>query len=100
MPSAVIGSSRNDAPSRILAVALGLFSGINSGRMPRGAVSGLTRAMTGLCYTRCRASRLLGISVMDDIDAEWSDICYAIYSGPAVWDDWIELGQPDRDHGL
>ena len=29
------------------------------------------------------------------IDAEWSDICYAIDPGPATWQDWIEMGRPE-----
>jgi hypothetical protein len=34
---------------------------------------------------------------MDKIDAEWRDICDAIYySGLATWQDWIELGIPER----
>jgi hypothetical protein len=26
------------------------------------------------------------------IDTEWADICLAVFSGPAAWEDWIELG--------
>jgi len=30
---------------------------------------------------------------MDKIDAEWFDIWFCIQpSGPATWDDWIDLG--------
>jgi hypothetical protein len=33
---------------------------------------------------------------MDDIDAQWQDICAAVYlSGLATWDDWISLGRRD-----
>jgi hypothetical protein len=33
---------------------------------------------------------------MDKIDAEWLDICHAVYSGPASWQDWIDLGVPEE----
>lgn len=33
---------------------------------------------------------------MKDIDTEWEDIQYAIVEGPATWEDWIEMGLPEK----
>jgi len=36
------------------------------------------------------------MSRVDEIDAEWFDICYAIDPGPATWQQWIDMGRPER----
>jgi hypothetical protein len=33
---------------------------------------------------------------LDPIDTEWTDICFAVFSGPASWDDWIALGKENN----
>jgi hypothetical protein len=33
---------------------------------------------------------------MPDIDTEWFDICFAVIYGPATWEDWFDMGPPDR----